>query len=417
MKLEELVLVSGAVAATSGRLDKISKLAALLTRVSPEEVPIAIGFLIGWPRQGRIGVGWATVSAARESSPATTASLELGDVDKVLDLLTAARGKNSAAARARLLRDLFSLATRDEQNFLGNLLIGEVRQGALEGVLLEAIAKAASLPADRVRRATMMTGDLGTVARAALGENRETALAEYQLQIFRPVQPMLADSAPTVAEALSAGVPAAVEWKLDGARIQVHRKDDRVAVYTRSLNEVTGAVPEVVEAVSALPARELILDGEVIALASDGRPLSFQDTMRRFGRRLEVLKLREELPLTPFFFDVLPHDGETLVDEPLSARLRRLDTLAPETLRVPRIVTENPDEASKFQKDALARGHEGVMVKLMSAPYAAGRRGSAWIKVKEARTLDLVVLAVEWGSGRRKGWLSNIHLGARDPAT
>ncbi len=417
MKLEELVLVSGAVAATSGRLDKISKLAALLTRVSPEEVPIAIGFLIGWPRQGRIGVGWATVSAARESSPAATASLELGDVDKVLDLLTAARGKNSAAARARLLRDLFSLATREEQTFLGNLLIGEVRQGALEGVLLEAIAKAASLPADRVRRATMMTGDLGTVARAALGENRETALAEYQLQIFRPVQPMLADSAPTVAEALSAGVPAAVEWKLDGARIQVHRKDDRVAVYTRNLNEVTGAVPEVVEAVSALPGRELILDGEVIALAADGRPLSFQDTMRRFGRRLEILKLREELPLTPFFFDVLLQDGETLVDQPLSARLERLETFLPEALRVPRIVTESPDEASKFQKDALARGHEGVMVKLMSAPYAAGRRGSAWIKVKEARTLDLVVLAVEWGSGRRKGWLSNIHLGARDPVT
>ena len=417
MKLEELVQVSAAVAATPGRLDKISKLAALLARLSSEEVPIAIGFLIGWPRQGRIGVGWATVSAARESPPAATASLELGDVDKALDLLTAARGKNSAAARGRLLRDLFSLATRDEQNFLGNLLIGEVRQGALEGVLLEAIAKAASLPADRIRRATMMTGDLGTVARAALGENRETALAEYQLQIFRPVQPMLADSAPTVAEALNAGSPAAIEWKLDGARIQVHRKDDRVAVYTRNLNEVTGAVPEVVEAVSALPGRELILDGEVIALAADGRPLSFQDTMRRFGRRLEILKLREELPLTPFFFDVLLQDGETLVDQPLSARLERLETFLPEALRVPRIVTESPEEASQFQKDALARGHEGVMVKLMSAPYAAGRRGSAWIKVKEARTLDLVVLAVEWGSGRRKGWLSNIHLGARDPAT
>jgi DNA ligase-1 len=417
MKLEELVQVSAAVAATPGRLDKISKLAGLLARLSPEEVPIAIGFLIGWPRQGRIGVGWATVSAARESPEAETASLELGDVDKALDLLMAARGKNSAAARARLLRDLFSLATRDEQSFLGNLLIGEVRQGALEGVLLEAIAKAASLPADRIRRATMMTGDLGTVARAALGENRETALAEYQLQIFRPVQPMLADSAPTVAEALNAGSPAAIEWKLDGARIQVHRKDDRVAVYTRNLNEVTGAVPEVVEAVSALPGRELILDGEVIALAADGRPLSFQDTMRRFGRRLEILKLREELPLTPFFFDVLLQDGETLVDQPLSARLERLETFVPEAMRVPRIVTESSDEASQFQKDALARGHEGVMVKLMSAPYAAGRRGSAWIKVKEAKTLDLVVLAVEWGSGRRKGWLSNIHLGARDPET
>jgi len=231
------------------------------------------------------------------------------------------------------------------------------------------------------------------------------------------VQPMLADSAPTVADALAAGVPAAVEWKLDGARIQVHRQDDRVAVYTRSLNDVTDAVPEVIQAVQALPARELILDGEVIALAPDGRPLSFQDTMRRFGRRINVLKLADELPLTAFFFDVLLHDGETVIDDPLSQRLERLDSFAPFSVRVPRVITSDPEEASQFQKEALARGHEGVMVKLLSAPYAAGRRGSAWIKVKEARTLDLVVLAVEWGSGRRKGWLSNIHLGARDPAT
>jgi DNA ligase-1 len=417
MKLDELVRVSAGVASTSGRLDKISRLAAFLTRLAGDEVPIAIGFLIGWPRQGKLGVGWATVSAARESEAAPEATLELRDVDAVFDQLPSVRGKNSASERARLLGELFSRATLDEQQFLGNLMVGEVRQGALEGVLLEAIAKAAGLPPDRVRRAAMMAGDLGTVAQAALGENRETALAEYQLQLFRPVQPMLADSAPTVADALSGGVPAAVEWKLDGARIQVHRRDDRVAVYTRSLNDVTDAVPEVVEIVSALPARELILDGEVIALARDGRPLSFQDTMRRFGRRQNVLKLHDELPLRAFFFDILLHDGDTLVDEPLSARLDRLNTFAPDSVRVPRIVTTSTDEATKFQADALARGHEGVMVKLMSAPYAAGRRGSAWIKVKEARTLDLVVLAVEWGSGRRKGWLSNIHLGARDPAT
>jgi DNA ligase-1 len=292
-----------------------------------------------------------------------------------------------------------------------------VRQGALEGVMLEAIAKAAGLPADRVRRAVMMAGDLGAVAGAVLGDNRETALAQYQLELFRPVQPMLADSAATLADALSAGVPTAVEWKLDGARIQVHRRDDRVAVYTRSLNDVTAAVPEVVEAVRALSARELILDGEVIALGSDGRPHSFQMTMRRFGRRLDVMKLREELPLQAFFFDVLFHDGESIVDEPLSARLVRLDIVAPASLQVPRLVTVDPEEAIRFQADALARGHEGVMVKSLTAPYAAGRRGSAWLKVKTARTLDLVVLAVEWGSGRRKGWLSNIHLGARDPAT
>jgi DNA ligase-1 len=417
MRLEEVVEASASVAASPGRLEKISKLAALLSRLSPHEVPIAVGFLIGWPKQGRLGVGWAAVAAARERSPASTATLELTDVDRVFDQLLSARGKNSASERARLLGDLFARATPDEQNFLGNLIVGEVRQGALEGVLLEAIAKAAGLTSDRVRRAAMMAGDLGTVARAVLGEDREKALAEYQLQLFRPVQPMLADSAPTVAEALSAGVPAVVEWKLDGARIQVHRRDDRVAVYTRALNDVTAAVPEVVEVVSALPARELILDGEVIALAPDGRPLSFQDTMRRFGRRLDVLKLQEELPLTAFFFDVLLHDGETVIDDPLSQRLERLDGFAPVQLRVPRIFTADAEEASQFQRDALARGHEGVMVKLLSAPYAAGRRGSAWIKVKEARTLDLVVLAVEWGSGRRKGWLSNIHLGARDPAS
>lgn len=417
MKLEEMVRVSAAVAGTPARLEKISRLAGLLSRLAPDEIPIAVGFLTGWPRQGKLRVGWATVSSARDRAPAATASLELRDVDTTFGALSAVRGKSSGAERARILDDLFSRATAEEQSFLANLMVGEVRQGALEGVLLEAIARAGDLPPDRVRRAAMMAGDLGIVARAALGEDRETALAGYQLQLFRPVQPMLADSAPTVAQALAAGVPAAVEWKLDGARIQVHRQGDRVAVYTRSLNDVTAAVPEVVEAVTALDARELILDGEVIALAADGRPLSFQDTMRRFGRRIDVLKLRDELPLTPFFFDVLLHDGETMVDEPLGARLARLDAIASPAVRVPRIVTESAEDAAQFQRAAIASGHEGVMVKLMSAPYAAGRRGSAWIKVKEARTLDLVVLAIEWGSGRRQGWLSNIHLGARDPAT
>lgn len=417
MKLEELVQVSAAVGATPGRLEKVSKLAALLARVPPDDVPIAIGFFIGWPRQGRIGVGWATVASARSHEAAPEPSLDLRDVDRAFDQLLAVRGKNSASERGRLLGELFARATSDEQQFLAALIIGEVRQGALEGVLLEAVAKAAGLPPDRVRRAVMMAGDLGIVARAALGDNPELALSQYQLEVFRPVQPMLADSASAVNDALIAGVPAVVEWKLDGARIQVHRRDDRVAVYTRSLNDVTAAVPEVVEAVKALPARELILDGEVIALAADDRPHSFQTTMRRFGRRQDLATLRSEIPLRAFFFDILMHDGESLVDEPLSARLVRLDSVTPTSLRVPRLVTADPEEALRFQADALARGHEGVMVKSLSAPYAAGRRGSAWLKVKAVRTLDLVVLAVEWGSGRRKGWLSNIHLGARDPAT
>jgi DNA ligase-1 len=416
MKLEELVSVSAAVAGTPGRLEKIAKLAALFALLSPDDVPIAIGFLTGWPRQGRLGVGWATVASARERQAAAEPSLELLDVDTVFAQLMSARGKNSASDRARLLGDLFARATSDEQDFLSALIVGEVRQGALEGVMLEAAAKAAGAKPDVVRRAVMMAGDLGTVARALLGDG-EAGLAQYQLEVFRPVQPMLADSAPTVGEALSGGVPMVVEWKLDGARIQVHRRGDRVAVYTRNLNDVTAAVPEVVDIVSMLPARELILDGEVIALAPDGSPHSFQTTMRRFGRRLDVATLLSELPLTAFFFDVLLYDGESLVDNPLSERLDRLDSIAPASLRVPRIVTGDLGDAARFQADALARGHEGVMVKSLSAPYAAGRRGSAWLKVKEARTMDLVVLAVEWGSGRRKGWLSNLHLGARDPAT
>jgi DNA ligase-1 len=416
MKLEELVQVSTAVAEKPGRLDKISKLATLLTRVPPDDLAIAIGFLTGWPRQGRLGAGWASIDSARDRQAATAATLDLGDVDSAFNQLLSVRGKNSGSERARLLGDLFARATAEEQNFLAALIVGEVRQGALEGVMLEAIAKAAGLPADKVRRAAMMAGDLGTKARASLTDGG-AGLGHYHLEVFRPVQPMLADSAPTVADALSAGVPAVVEWKLDGARIQVHRRDDRVAVYTRNLNDVTAAVPEVVEVVRALPTRELILDGEVIALAPDGKPHPFQITMRRLGRRLEVAQLRAELPLTAFFFDVLLHDGDSIVDDPLSQRLERLDGVLPASLRVPRIVTADPEEASRFQADALARGHEGVMVKSLSAPYAAGRRGSAWLKVKEARTLDLVVLAVEWGSGRRKGWLSNIHLGARDPVT
>jgi DNA ligase-1 len=292
-----------------------------------------------------------------------------------------------------------------------------VRQGALEGVMAEAVAKAAGLPSDRVRRAAMLAGDLGPVAEAVLAEG-EAGLAQWSLQPFRPVQPMLADSAPNVTEALAElgpGAPVSLEWKLDGARIQVHKQGDRVAVYTRSLNDVTAAVPEVVEAVLALPAHETILDGEVIALDREERPLPFQDTMRRFGRRLDIETLRAEMPLVPFFFDILRCDGDDFLDHPFSERLAHLErTIAP-AMRVPRIITADVAEATAFEANALARGHEGLMAKSLAAPYAAGRRGSAWLKIKTAKTLDLVVLAVEWGSGRRKGWLSNIHLGARDP--
>ena len=415
MKLNDLVLTSKLVADTSGRLEKIALLAALLKQLAPNEVPIAVGFLTGWPRQGKLGVGWAGVAEARPATAASEPELSLEAVDSVFTELQAVRGKSSAASRKRILSELLARSTADEQSFLTALAIGEVRQGALDGVLTEAVARAAGLPGDRIRRAVMLAGDLGTVAEAVLAEGA-AGLERYGLQLFRPIQPMLADSAPNLAAALAALGTAVVEWKLDGARVQVHRLDDRVSVYTRSLNDVTGAVPEVVEAVRALPAREVILDGEVIALDASGRPLAFQDTMRRFGRRLDVDTLRAEMPVTPFFFDVLRLDGDDLLDRPLAERLARLDALVPAELRVPRLTTADLAEAKRFEADALGRGHEGVMAKLPTAPYAAGRRGSAWIKVKTARTLDLVVLAAEWGSGRRKGWLSNLHLGARDPA-
>ena len=417
MDLSEIVNTSTVVASTSSRGKKVELLADVLRRLAPDEIAIAIGFLTGWPRQGKLGIGWATLDAARPPNAAAGATLTVAEVDQAFTALKAMKGSNSAAQRRRLLGELMTRATSAEQQFLFALGVGEVRQGALEGVMAEAVAKAANLPADRVRRAAMLAGDLGAVAEAVLAEG-EAGLAHWSLQVFRPVQPMLADSAPNVQEALKEfgdGVAAALEWKLDGARIQVHKQGDRIAVYTRSLNDVTPAVPEVTEAVRAFPADELILDGEVIALDAAERPLPFQVTMRRFGRRLDVDALRAQIPVSPFFFDILRVDGEDLLDHQLHQRLTRLDSIVPASMRVRRTVTADVDEAKRFEAGALERGHEGLMAKSLSAPYAAGRRGSAWLKVKTARTLDLVVLAVEWGSGRRKGWLSNIHVGARDP--
>ena len=417
MNLSDIVNTSTVVASTSSRGKKVELLADVLRRLAPNEIAIAIGFLTGWPRQGKLGIGWATLDAARPPNAAADATLTLAEVDQAFTALKAVKGSNSAAQRRRLLGDLMVRATTAEQQFLFALGVGEVRQGALEGVMAEAVAKAANLPADRVRRAAMLAGDLGSVAEAVLAEG-EAGLAHWSLQLFRPVQPMLADSAPNVQEALQEfgdGVAAALEWKLDGARIQVHKQGDRIAIYTRSLNDVTPAVPEVTEAVRAFAANELILDGEVIALDAAERPLPFQVTMRRFGRRLDVDALRAQIPVSPFFFDILRVDGEDLLDQQLHQRLTRLDAIIPASMRVPRTVTADVEEAKRFEAGALERGHEGLMAKSLSAPYAAGRRGSAWLKVKTARTLDLVVLAVEWGSGRRKGWLSNIHVGARDP--
>ena len=414
MQLSELVAVADAVASTSGRLEKVGALASLLARLEPEEADVAIGFLTGAPRQGRLGIGPASVREARQVAPAAQGGLSLRDVDAAFAALKRISGAGATRGRTTQLRELLARATAAEQDFLVRLLFGELRQGALEGVLLEAVAKAARVPPASVRRAAMMAGDLAAVARAALVEG-ERALAAFSIQLLRPVQPMLADSADDVEAALVAlGGDAALELKLDGARIQVHKAGDEVRVFSRQLREVTPAVPEVVELVRALPARELVLDGEVIAMRSGGTPAPFQVTMRRFGRRLDVDRLQAELPLTPFFFDLVYLDGQPLLDEPQEQRFSALAGLAGPSLLVPHVLRPTIAEAEAFYDEAMRRGHEGVMAKSPLAPYAAGRRGSAWLKVKAAHTLDLVVLAAEWGSGRRKGWLSNLHLGARD---
>jgi DNA ligase-1 len=413
MLLDELVAASNGVARTSGRLEKIDRLASLLKHLAPEEIGIAVAFLSGSPRQGRIGVARSVVAAGRAVAPAIVRTLALKDVDECFGQIAASSGSGTAAARAGLLRDLLDRATLEEQDFLVRLLFGELRQGALEGLLVEAVARAAGLPPDRVRRAAMLAGALEPVARAALVEG-DQGLAGFTLSLFQPIQPMLADSAGDVGGALSSLGEASLEYKLDGARIQVHKDRDQIKVFTRNLRDVTDAVPEIVEAARAMPARELVLDGEAIVLRPDATPQPFQITMRRVGRKLDVERMRHELPLTPFFFDCLYVDGERLIDLPYSRRVGVLAGVAPPRLLVPRIVPASPEEAAAFFERSIAAGHEGVVAKALAGLYAAGRRGQAWVKVKRARTLDLVVLAAEWGHGRRRGTLSNLHLGARD---
>jgi DNA ligase-1 len=414
MRLEQLVDTSRRVAASPGRLEKVGVLAECLRQAGPREAAVAVSWLSGELRQARAGLGPAAVRAASGVPAAAVATLDVAEVDAVFSAIAAASGKGSSGEKVRLLGSLFARAAAAEQDFLARLVYGELRQGALEGVLADAVARAAGVPAEEVRRAAMHAGDLGEVAAAALGGG-VPALRAFALQLFRPLQPMLAQPAASASAALVALEAAAFDYKLDGARVQVHRAGDEVRVYSRRLNEVTVAVPELVAAVRALPARELVLDGEAIVLRADGSPESFQNTMRRFGRRLDVDRLRTELPLSTFFFDVLHLDGETLLEQPASERFAALDAVVPDAARVPRLVTADQDAAEAFMAQAKAAGHEGLVAKSLASAYDAGRRGGAWLKVKQADTLDLVVLAAEWGNGRRVGWLSNLHLGARDP--
>jgi DNA ligase-1 len=394
----------------------VRELAGFIQRLTPDAIETGVLYLSGELPQGRIGIAYKALAGVAASA-AAEATLTIAHVDRSLSAIAALRGAGAAAARTQALTDLMSRATADEQQFLVRLLVGELRQGALLGVMLEAIAAAAAAPAEQVRRAAMYSKSLGAMARAALLEGVE-ALGKFQLELFAPAAPMLAQTAGDVAEALrSLGGEASWEWKMDGARIQVHKVAGEVRVYTRSLNEVTGAVPEIVEAVRAFPATSLVLDGEAIAFDAAQRPHPFQITMRRFGRKLNVDALRADLPIRAFFFDCLLVDAESLVDRAYSERVDRLNQAVPAPLRMPRLITSSAAEANAFYDAAIAAGHEGLMAKSLHAPYEAGNRGASWFKIKRAHTLDLIVLAAEWGHGRRSGKLSNLHLGALDPDT
>jgi DNA ligase-1 len=417
MLLADVVEVSRAVAATAARSVKVRLIADLLRSTPVDEIPIAVSYLSGELRQRRTGVGWATLRGLTGAAP--VAALTLTDVDAAFARVSEAAGTGSQARRAAELQQLFGAATEPEQQFLVALAIGELRQGALDGVMVDAIAKASDVPLALVRQAFMLRGALPPVAAVALAEG-EQGLARIGLEVGRPVQPMLAQSAPSVVEALAKvggnGGCAALEWKLDGIRVQLHRDGERISVFTRTLDDITARVPELVEAVAALDVRDVVLDGEAIALDVNGRARPFQETAARTSSRLAVETLRAQVPLTVFAFDVLQLDGRPLLAAPAHERQRELERVVPESMRVPRLVTDDPAAATEFFAEAIARGHEGVVVKSLDAPYEAGRRGAGWVKVKPRHTLDLVVLAVEWGHGRRRGLLSNLHLGARDDA-
>jgi ATP-dependent DNA ligase I len=464
--LSEIVNTSAAVASTSGRRAKIDEIAGLLVRVPADEVPIAVAFLSGDLMQRQIGVGYAALIGlpeARESeqnptSPAAAPSLTLTETDAAFGEIGSLTGPGSHARRRELLASLIRRATESERQFLFRLLAGDLRQGALEGVMVDAVAKATFAPAAEVRRAHQLRGSLPEVAQVALAAAREgnaadpdqtadaggtayaggtadrsgtadadviAALRAFTLRVGQPVRPMLAASAPSLDAALAKISPAALEWKIDGIRIQIHRDGPRIRVFTRTLDDITDRVPEIVAMALTLNVGVAVIDGEAVALLPDGRPYPFQVTSARVASQTGVPAPgaagrgtpRTPVPLTAFLFDLLHVDGLDLIDRPASERFDQLAAVAPVEALIPRIVTSDPAEAASFFADAIAKGHEGVVVKALDSPYGAGRRGGDWIKVKPRATLDLVILAAEWGHGRRTGWLSNLHLGARDPET
>jgi ATP-dependent DNA ligase I len=448
--LAEVAEVSRAVAGSAGRLAKIAAIADALRTAGPDEVPIVVAYLSGELPQRQIGVGWAALRSAPTASAAP--SLTVLGVDASFSEIGAVVGPGSVTERKRLVDAVMGAATVEEQYFLVRLLSGELRQGALDGVMTEAVARASAVPVALVRRAVMLRGSLPAVAEAALDGGAD-ALSSFGLLVGQPLKPMLASSAPSVEAALGkiaadagkaaaksggsgeaedsgsgepeAGTPAAVEWKLDGIRVQAHVSGGSVRLFTRTLDDITARLPEVVAALAALPVRTAVFDGELIALRPDGRPYAFQDTASRAASQtgaggdggVGTGAGDPPVPLSAFLFDALHLDGADLIDRSDAERRVALAGVVPAGMLMPRLVTADVEEADAFFRDAVARGHEGVVVKSLATPYAAGRRGAGWIKVKPRHTLDLVVLAVEWGHGRRKGWLSNLHLGARDPDT
>lgn len=416
MDLGSLVETWSALRKTRSRNEKTAVLAALLTGCTDREVRLAVSYLSGQLPQGKIGVGRAALRRAigGHAGDVRDTVVPLVEVDQTFRSIAEQTGAGSGARRISLLRKLLSAVSEQEQGFLSGLILGELRQGASEGLMCEAIAQAAGVPVAQVRRAFMLCGDLPEVGAVAFEQGAD-ALEAFRVEHFVPLRPMLAQPTDDVQTAIEVLGEALFETKLDGARVQAHKRADRVRVYSRALNDVTHSVPEVVEAVQSLPAMSVILDGEVIALHSDGRPHPFQTTMRRFGRRRDVEAQRESLPLSVYFFDLLEQNGESLIDLPLDQRRKRLETLVPSALLPARAVTGDVETAEALWSTSLEQGHEGLMAKSTSSIYEAGSRGSHWLKVKPAHTLDLVIIAAEWGSGRRKGWLSNLHLAAYEP--
>jgi DNA ligase 1 len=405
--LADVVCASREVADTSSRSGKVAILAALLRRLDQDEIVPAVGFLAGVPRQGRVGVGYSTIYRL-DHDPPENASLTIHDLDRAITGVQETTGAGSAARRKRILSELLGRATEDEADFVRRLFTGELRQGALAGLMIDAVAKAAGVAGELARRALMLSGDLPGTAEIAIADG-EAGLREVGFEIFRPILPMLASSAESVDDALPSFDSASVEWKLDGIRIQIHRRGDDVRVYTRNMNEITDTLPGIVRAVRALPVTQAVLDGEALWMRDEG-PASFQDTVS------QIDSAAPPEGIVTFLFDALHVDGDDLLDVPLEERAARLEEIAPE-LRIPSVLTSDPDTAGRVLEEALGAGHEGIVVKDASSRYSAGRRGKAWRKVKPVRTYDLVVLGAEWGHGRRQGWLSNLHLGARDPRT